>query len=210
MGLRSRLLEVSRIYEVFQSGIGRSTTSAWILNAVINAKPGDRVLDIGCGPAKIAENFSESTYVGIDHNEQYIAKARDRFGTFAQFHCWDVSDTRVSDLGKFDIVLLLGVLHHLPDESILSVMKHARGALTKGGRLVTLDPAFEAEQHPIARLLARLDRGRFVRSVDQYRELVSSHFIPEQVIVRHDLLRVPYTHAIIRAHPHSDDGRFAN
>jgi SAM-dependent methyltransferase len=210
MGMRSRLLENSKIYEIFQSGIGKSTTSLWILSDVVAARPDDRVLDIGCGPAKIAAHFQASTYVGIDHNQRYIDKARERFGAFAQFHCWDVSDPRVSDLGKFDIVLLLGVLHHLPDESVLSVMKHAKGALAKGGRLVTLDPAFDAGQHPIARLLAGLDRGRYVRTIDRYRQLISSHFVPEQVMVRHDLLRVPYTHSIIRAFPHSDDGGLTN
>jgi len=208
--MRSRLLENSKIYEIFQSGIGKSTTSLWILNDVIAAKPDDRVLDIGCGPAKIAAHFQASTYVGIDHNQRYINKARERFGAFAQFYCWDVSDSRVSDLGKFDIVLLLGVLHHLPDESVFSVMKHARKVLRTGGRLVTLDPAFEVAQHPIAKLLARLDRGRYVRTIDRYRQLVSSSFVPEQVMVRHDLLRVPYTHSIIRAFPRTDDAVINN
>lgn len=209
MGLRSRLLEVSWIYEAFQSGIHRSTTSLWILNDVIAAKPGDRVLDIGCGPAKVSKHFPAFTYVGIDHNQRYIDKAKERFGTFAQFHCWDVSDPRIPELGKFDLVLLLGVLHHLPDESVISVMKHARGALTSSGRLVTVDPAIETGQHPVARLLARMDRGRFARPVDQYRQLISSHFVPDQVMVRHDLLRVPYTHSIIQAFPRSDNEKSA-
>ncbi len=54
-------------------------------------------------------------------------------------------------------------------------------------------------QHLLARLLATADRGRFSRGPEEYRELIETAFDVESEIVRHDLLRVPYTHAIFRA-----------
>jgi hypothetical protein len=46
-----------------------------------------------------------------------------------------------------------------------------------------------------------LDRGRFTRSAAGYRELIKTSFVIEAEVVRHDLLRVPYTHAAYRATP---------
>jgi SAM-dependent methyltransferase len=103
----------------------------------------------------------------------------------------------VKTLGKFDVILINAVLHHLTDAEIGAMLKHATTILKPAGRLVTIDPTIDAGQHPIARLLARLDRGRHVRTTDRYRELVSRHFAPVQVIVRHDLLRIPFTQCIM-------------
>jgi hypothetical protein len=46
-----------------------------------------------------------------------------------------------------------------------------------------------------------LDRGRFTRSAAGSRELIKTSFVIEAEVVRHDLLRVPYTHAAYRATP---------
>ena len=70
-------------------------------------------------------------------------------------------------------------------------------------RLITFDCAVDRGQHPIARILARLDSGRYARTTDRYRELVSKHLTPVEVVVRHGLLRVPYTHTIITAVPNT-------
>ena len=202
MGLRTGLLEFTKIYELLQHGISGQGSQDFISKEVIRAKAGDRVLDIGCGPADVVSQLEDVQYVGLDHNPKYIETARSRYGGRAEFHCWDVTDQRVKELGKFDIVLLLGVLHHLTDEEIQLMLRHASQALKPEGRLITFDCAVEDGQHPIARLLARVDRGRYARSANGYRNLISQHLRPQEVLVRHDLLRVPYTHAIITSVPH--------
>ncbi|NBS37198.1 MAG: class I SAM-dependent methyltransferase [Actinobacteria bacterium] len=151
----------------------------------------------------MVSRLGDVSYLGIDHNPKYIETARARFGSRAEFHCWDVTDTRLTALGKFDIVLMLGVLHHLTDGEIHTMLQHASTTLKPGGRLITFDCAVDRGQHPIARVLARLDRGRYARTTDRYQDLISKHFTPVEVVVRHDLLRVPYTHTIITAIPNT-------
>ncbi len=202
MGLRTQLLELTKVYELLQHGISKQATQDWISKEVIRAKPGDRVLDIGCGPANVLSQLRDVSYVGLDHNPKYIETARKRYGSRAQFHCWDVTDERVNGLGRFDIVLLLGVLHHLTDDQTELMLRHASQALKPNGRLISIDCAIEVGQHPIARLLARIDRGRYARSANGYQDLTAPHLRPLEVLVRHDLLRVPYTHAIITSVPH--------
>jgi hypothetical protein len=48
-------------------------------------------------------------------------------------------------------------------------------------------------------VFSKLDRGRFSRSPDGYRSIVESTFEIEQEVIRHDLMRVPYSHAVFRA-----------
>jgi SAM-dependent methyltransferase len=202
MGLRTRFLESTKMYELLQHGVSRHGSQDFIAKEVIRAKAGDRVLDIGCGPADIVSQLRDVTYVGLDHNPKYIESARNRYGSRAQFYCWDVTNERVKEFGKFDIILLLGVLHHLADDEIKLMLRHVSQTLTLNGRLITFDPAIEVGQHPIARFLARIDRGRYARSSTGYRDLVAQHLRTRDVQVRHDLLKVPYTHAIITSVPY--------
>jgi len=123
--------------------------------------------------------------------------AQARHGHRARFLCLDVADERVQNLGEFDVILISAVLHHLTDDEIGSMLKHASTILKPDGRLVSIDPTIDDGQHPLARLIARLDRGRYVRTTDRYRELVQRQFTPVEIIIRHDLLRIPYTQCIM-------------
>jgi 2-polyprenyl-3-methyl-5-hydroxy-6-metoxy-1,4-benzoquinol methylase len=111
----------------------------------------------------------------------------------------DVNDAQFQELGKFDRVLLLGVLHHLDDSECKSLLAALQAVLKPDGFLVTFDNAFVDGQHPIARALAKSDRGRYARTPQQYRSLIETSFVVESEIIRHDLMRVPYTHVAFRA-----------
>jgi hypothetical protein len=88
-------------------------------------------------------------------------------------------------------------LHHFADDQALTLLQIAAAAMKPGGRLITVDPAFTPDQHLIARLLISNDRGRFVRSPDRYGELAHAVFSRVDLHVRHDLMRLPYTHLIM-------------
>jgi len=199
VGLRSRLLEIPIVYDLFTHGIGRPESKSWVADDLIQAKPGMTVLDVGCGTGKIVAELPEVTYIGIDHNHDYITKANHRLGTRGKFLVIDVNDAAFKALGQFDRILLIGVLHHLSDEECLRMLPKLHEALAPDGVLITFDNAIERGQHPVARLLAKLDRGRYSRSVARYRTLIEKSFAVESEIVRHDLLRIPYTHAAFRA-----------
>jgi len=199
MGLRTWLLEIPIVYDLLQNGLSRSETRTWFSNQVIRANDDMRILDVGCGTAAILSLLPNLEYVGVDHNPKYIAKARLIHGDRGEFRSVDVNDAQFRTLGQFDRVLLLGVLHHLNDDECIKLFSALRQALGEGGQLVTFDNALVSGQHPIARLLAMLDRGRYARTPQQYRSLIETSFVVESEIIRHDLLRVPYTHVAFRA-----------
>ena len=204
MGFRSRVMEIPWVYEKLQHGLSRPNAQSWLVSEVIHPQSHHHILDVGCGNAVILRDLGVARYVGIDHNSGCIAKAQRDFGSKGEFHNIDLTAQNVTKLGKFDSVLLLGVLHHLSDRDITQLLINVSNVLNPGGNLVTFDCAIEDGQHPAARLLARLDRGRYARSGLGYRKLIEQSFSVQQEIIRHDLLRVPYTHVIFRAQARSD------
>jgi hypothetical protein len=73
-----------------------------------------------------------------------------------------------------------------------------RRALRPHGRLVPFDGCYVPGQSPIARWFLGKDRGRFVRTREEYARLASATFGNVELNLRHDLLRIPYTHLIMR------------
>lgn len=177
----------------------RKESLYWITDRLITPTSGERILDLGCGTATILTSMSNVEYIGIDNNSRYVKKAVERFGHQGKFICADLNGEIVATLGTFDKILLLGVMHHLSDESIEQIMALITKLLRPQGVLMTMDPAFEENQHPIARIMARLDRGKFVRSKDDYVALIQSKLSIVDQTTLHDLNRMPYTHAFIKA-----------
>jgi SAM-dependent methyltransferase len=167
------------------------------VDAYIKPNAGDRVVDLGCGTAEIASYMPTALYTGIDPNPQYIAGARRRLGQKAVLVTADpVQDANLLE-GKYDIALLLGVLHHLDDASADTMLGLARRLLRPGGRLVTHDIANVKGRGWLERLLVRMDRGQHVRQIDSYPALARRHFQTVDASVHQGLLTIPYTHVFM-------------
>jgi SAM-dependent methyltransferase len=195
----SGILHFSMGYRLFTRLVGGG--SAWETYLTQHVKPvaGEKVLDIGCGPADILDSLPPVDYTGIDISPDYILSAKKRFGSRGRFYCSDVGEATVEqERGSFDLVLATGVLHHLDDEIAGKLFTLARLALRPGGRLVTYDGCYVPGQSRIARWLLQHDRGTFVRTRPEYLRLASMHFPRVESDLRHDLLRMPYTHLIMR------------
>lgn len=194
-GIRN-ILSSAAVYELFQRVLGAHDVRSRFVNDFIRPRPGMRVLDIGCGPAEILAYLPEVDYQGFDISPEYIERARKHFGGRGQFHCRELSRLDVEQQAPFDIVLMIGVLHHLHDEAATGVLRLVGQALKPGGRLLTMDPCLEPGQHPIARFLVRNDRGQYVRVRSGYAALGAAVFESPRVEVRHKK-GIPYTHCLM-------------
>ena len=118
-----------------------------------------RVLDIGCGIGQYAA-ITTGEYVGVDLDRGYVEHARRRRGDGRRrFRCVDAAEL-VTETERFDIVLMVDFVHHLPDGIAESVLATARELAS--GRIVVLEPVRE-QHNRVGRWFVDHDRGAHMR-----------------------------------------------
>ncbi len=190
------VLALPQAYQFFFNIIGGPSRSRILVNEYIRPAVGDRILEIGCGPGTIVPYLPQVDYLGFDLSPDYIAQAQRRFPQ-AKFVCERVSGYTLPEQASFDIVLALGIVHHLDDAEAEQLFEIAHSALKPGGKLVTLDGVWADDQSSAAKYLLARDRGKFIRSEKEYVQLASKFFGHVKASVRDDLLRIPYMHVIL-------------
>lgn len=192
-GIRA-VLSNAVVYEACQRIMGAKRGREWIVRDLIRPYSGMRILDLGCGPAQILGFLpADVTYVGYDMSAEYIDAAEAKFGARGTFHCRLLEQAEVATLEPFDLVMGIGVLHHLDDSTARQFMSLAKAAVKPDGRVMTLDPCYAPGQNPIARFLISKDRGQNVRNEAGYRALADGTFTSIAGAVTHQAW-IPYTH----------------
>jgi SAM-dependent methyltransferase len=139
----------------------------------LGARSNDVVVDVGCGTGdalRYLQSFAE--YHGFDVDAAAIERARERAAS-RQGVVYEARAVTEADLESVQptLAILAGLLHHLDDAEageLLSMLART----TSIRRIVTQDVVFLPGER-VSNLLARLDRGRFVRDEHGTRELVA-------------------------------------
>jgi cyclopropane fatty-acyl-phospholipid synthase-like methyltransferase len=201
MGETSRgargLLSRAAGYRLFGTLIGAPAVRALLIDEYARVQAGERVLDIGCGPGTIVPFLPRVEYLGFDASEPYVMAARTRYGDRGTFVCGRVGVQNISRESYYDVVLAIGILHHLDDGEADELFRLARRALRPGGRLITFDGCYVDGQSRLARWIISKDRGQNIRTKEAYLARAARVFAQVAAHVRHDLLRIPYTHIIL-------------
>ena len=199
-GIRS-ILSHPAVYDGFQALLGANRARRRIVDEFVRPVPESCVLDVGCGTAVVLDYLpADIGYVGIDLSIDYIDAARAKYGERGTFLVGDVAQLPVDSIPPADRAIAIGLLHHLEDAEVRSLLAAIRGRLSPGGHLVTIDPCFDPAQSGFARFMVSRDRGQNVRSIQAYRALAKSAFDRVDSHVLHDLSRIPYSHAILECH----------
>lgn len=190
------VLAVPAAYQLWWNLVGGPAWAKVLVNEYIQPPVGARILEIGCGPGTIMRYLPWSEYLGFDLSPQYIALAKKRY-PHGQFVCERVSQFSLQKQQSFDAVLALGIVHHLDDAEATQLFQIAYDALKPSGKLVTADGVWTDGQSSAARWLLARDRGEHVRKEREYVAIASQVFEHVKPSIRHDLLRVPYSHLIL-------------
>ena len=197
----SAVLSHPRAYLVGQFLVGGINARKIVIRDYVKPRSGLRVLDIGCGPAYTVAYFPRPEYYGFDVSSRYIAFANRRHQSYGRFFAQVFDEAALAWVPRVDVVLMLGLLHHLDDQSTCGLLDLARRAMTHDGRLFTVDGCFAPGQSRVARYLLERDRGKFVRDQEGYIRLATEIFQHVSAAVRTDLFHVPYSALILECRP---------
>lgn len=133
-----------RFYASFAEHFAASrSVSDPALTSILPYLPYDAtILDVGCGNGRLALLLNQerpgSTYVGVDAIPALIEEARVQAGQLRQtdttFHVADVARPDWTDdlpQGAFDCVVMLAVLHHVPDFDLRARVLRAAASVLK-------------------------------------------------------------------------------
>jgi SAM-dependent methyltransferase len=196
-----RPLALAAIYSGFQGLVGARRARRWLAAQSLRLAPGARIVDVGCGTADVLEFVPAGVaYAGFDPNRLYVERAERRYGARPDTVFLHGTSTVASDDDRFrnaDVVLCVGVLHHLDDRQADGLLSFCRHALAPAGRFQGLEPAWLPTQSRLSRFVMSLDRGLAIRDLDGWRRLVANAFAVSQVTPVTHLIRIPYTYAFL-------------
>ena len=119
-----------------------------------------RVLDVGCGPTSWLQKIGGHP-VGLDISLPYSVAYHKGGGTAVTGSAVGLPFASSS----FDGVWSIGGFHHLPDTMVHQAMTEMIRVCAPGGHVVMLDAVLpQSWCRPLASLVRRLDRGKFMRS----------------------------------------------
>lgn len=143
----------NKLYDKESLSFDKTRSDLWekeIIEFTANIKPGSSVLDLGCGNARLYQFLANKSikYLGVDVSKKLIALNKKKYGNSdaavganPRFEVGDglkfppKADQRVAD--KFDYVISIAVLHHIPSEELqIKFLKNIYNSLKPNGQLL--------------------------------------------------------------------------
>jgi SAM-dependent methyltransferase len=131
-------------------------------------------LDVGCGPGTIVDYLETlhpvKRYWGVDTDLRRIRYAQRRFSgrEGITFVGGRLQEQKLE--GTFECCILVGLIHHVPDEEFLELMDILRAHVSK--RFLILEPIFTRRWPGALHYRNHLEQGRYHRSIDEIRVLL--------------------------------------
>lgn len=131
-------------------------------------------LDFGCGTGQFARCFPAERYFGFDIAKHYVRYASRnqpyKLGVMNGTALGYAADT-------FDAALILGVFHHLDDDTVRACVRELHRVLRAGGRVLMIEdiPA-QNRWNLLGRAMHWLDRGDNIRTDAHYQSLMAPYF----------------------------------
>lgn len=124
--------------------------------SVTGAGAASRALSFGCGIGDtellLAPHVRE--VVGVDLSPKAIEQARADAARLGIANVRFEAGSDAAAYGRFDLIVAIFLLHHLPDEPLAAAVRQFHEALNPGGVVYTLDPSRRRLSGAVGRLLA--------------------------------------------------------
>ena len=142
---RGETIGPARAYEVFTSVFfgGRRRRAFSRLVELSGARPGDKVLDVGCGTGYLTRLVAAAvapggSVLGIDPSPTVIGYARSKTGAACAYETGVAEALEMPD-ASFDVVVTSLAIHHIPADVRPAALREMFRVLRPGGRLLLAD-----------------------------------------------------------------------
>ncbi len=160
----------------------------------VDAKPGERLLEIGCGEGSNLFHLRghKAVCFGIDFSTAKAAFAHRAIGIHAA-----AADATALPFASssFDAVLIRDLLHHLPTPSL--ALAEARRVLRPGGRLTLIEPNAKSLLVLLQATAIKAERGLFRSFAGRLRALLEE----QGFLIEHFETLQPFPIARVLLHP---------
>lgn len=197
----AKMLDFPNVFNLWQIISGSENAKRKIISEYVRPFKGARILDIGCGTGValeyIVEEVKDIEYVGYDINSKYINFAKEKYKLKGRFY-----NSRVDKFNGltnyFDLVMSLGVLHHLDDDESKILISSAKDSLKTDGCFILGEPVWTDQQGYFEKFLMKRDRGQNIRNEASYLRLLSEYFFRTESIVKNGMLNIPWSISVTR------------
>ena len=184
-----KLLANDLAYDMFQTCVGSYRFRKRFLSK-LDLAPDSQIIELGCGTGITLETLKSNQYTGIDISPKYLEKAQNR-NSSAKLLLGDVSTSETFQnisANQNDLVLALALWHHIDDGQMIKTLQNISNVSQVGTKIHSLDPFVDEQTSLSASWIARNDRGKFLRSVQQLKEVAEfSGFHLEFKVSRREL-----------------------
>jgi len=189
-----KILSNRYAYSCYQYSVGGTQyRDRAILEALNLVKPRS-ILDLGCGPGPTLRVLpSQIDFHGVDLSSDYLKLAHKKRPS-ANLILGDVTSKewhKDVSVEKLDLVLAMGLFHHLDLKQMEILVKNLSELLPAGAKIFSVDPTIKSDSSNIARWFANNDRGKYVRSPLELVELFPNRYFSAKMIIREKQFHIP-------------------
>lgn len=175
--ISSYLLDIPIIYNFTQKFFapGANKKIIYEINSIIKKLPhAENYLDVGCGPKSVLWNIGIKP-IGLDVSTKYINefnKISNNLGIIGR------SDSIPLGNESFDSIWSFGLFHHLSDKIVKCSLKEMLRVCKNKGHFIIFDAVLPKSyiNRPIAWLIRKADRGRYMRNEKELLFLISNKY----------------------------------
>lgn len=168
-----RILDKAFIYNISQKILapGDKGQMKDLLNDAIRPYRYSAVLELGAGTGAYSpKDFTNCSVTDINH--AYLKNGKS--GSMPV--CCDATKPAFKP-DTFDLVFSMGLSHHLSDMEYRHLLNSVTTILKKNGVFMVLDNIWPTNKiNPIAYLIRRFDRGKYIRTASQQEKILSGYF----------------------------------
>lgn len=180
--LSNAILQFPLMFELQQKALDQPTLLRAEVEQELQALGDDfMVIDYGCGSGTYTGLFNSKNYLGIDCNLPMLERAAAKHPQHSFVQASDLTGIK-SKIGSVGQILLIGVIHHLPEELLVSILQ----SLPKGEpiKMLAID-TLKCTYGP-GWFVQLFERGEFLRTEIDHKRLL------DRVSIETSYKKVPY------------------